>query len=327
MAMAEYRAGKLDRAYALLSEKFTYDCKLLPPIGQPLTVPRLKLQHMLDQMVVMQRRGTLPDNQAALAPILSTALSDNPENSSQVTLPPRSSSLKAVCSLLADRRQAEEPQLNEVLTERDWEAIVEKFRNQPVPFLVIDDLLTPQALETLHGYLMDSQVWTRSYERGYEATFLPTGFHSRTLLHTARELESRLVDRLVPGASLAQAWAFQHNGNGQGVNLHADFAQLNVNFWITPDSAVPDQEGGGLRVYDVPAPNDWDFSDYNRDVDTIRTFLKEQEANYQDVAYRCNRAMIFDPRYFHATLPMHFGNAFYQRRINVTLLYGNRLQA
>jgi tetratricopeptide (TPR) repeat protein len=327
MAMAEYRSGKLDSAYALLSEKFNYDRKLLPPIGQPLIVPRLKLQHMLDQMVAMQSRGTLPGNQAALAPILTKVLNDNPENSPQVTLPPHSSSLKAMCNLLADRRQAEEPQLDEFLAERDWEAVVETFRNQPVPFVVIDGLLTAQALEMLHGYLMDSQVWTRSYERGYQATFLPTGFHSRTLLYTARELESRMVDRLAPGASLAQAWAFQHDGNGRGVNLHADFAQLNVNFWITPDSAVPDQEGGGLRIYDVPAPADWNFSDYNRDVNTMRTFLEEQEANYQDVAYRCNRAMIFDPRYFHATLPMHFGNAFHQRRINVTLLYGNRLQA
>jgi hypothetical protein len=327
MAMAEYRAGKLDRAYALLSEKFTYDRKLLPPTGQPLTVPRLKLQHMQDQLMVMQRRGTLPDKQAALAPILTAVLNDAPENSTQVTLSSRSLSLKAVRRLLADRSQAEEPQLDEVLAERDWEAVVETFRNQPVPFLVIDGLLTPQALETLHGYLMDSQVWTRSYERGYHATFLPTGFHSRTLLHAARELETRLVDRLAPGASLAQAWAFQHDGDGQGVNLHADFAQLNVNFWITPDSAVPDQTGGGLRVYDVPAPDDWDFSGYNRDVDAMHAFLAQREASYQDVAYRCNRAMIFDPRYFHATLPMHFGKAFDQRRINVTLLYGSRLQA
>ncbi|MEJ2609350.1 MAG: hypothetical protein P8179_04480 [Candidatus Thiodiazotropha sp.] len=327
MAMAEYRAGKLDRAYALLSEKFAYDLKLQPSIKQPLTVPRQKLQHMLDQMEVMHRRGTLPNAQAALSPVLTSILNDNLINATKITLPPSSSSLKAVCRLLADRQQAKEPQLDEVLAERDWEGVVETFRNQTVPFLVIDDLLTPKALMALHGFLMDSQVWTRSYERGYEATFLPTGFHSRTLLRAAHELETRLVNRLAPGASLAQAWAFQHHGNGQGVNLHADFAQLNINFWITPDSASPEQKGGGLRVYDKPAPNDWDFSDYNRNVDTMYAFLKKQRASYQDVAYRCNRAMIFDPRYFHATLPMHFGKAFDQRRINVTLLYGSRLQA
>ena len=32
------------------------------------------------------------------------------------------------------------------------------------------------------------------------------------------------------------------------------------NFWITPDEANLDPQGGGLEVWDVEAPLDWDFA-------------------------------------------------------------------
>jgi hypothetical protein len=40
---------------------------------------------------------------------------------------------------------------------------------------------------------------------------------------------------------------------------------VNVNFWITPDDANLDPERGGLIVWDVAAPLDWDFAKYNND--------------------------------------------------------------
>ncbi|MCS5516925.1 hypothetical protein NWF32_24530 [Pseudomonas qingdaonensis] len=45
-----------------------------------------------------------------------------------------------------------------------------------------------------------------------------------------------------------------------------------MNFWITPDEANLDRDSGGLVVYDVEAPSDWDFETYNRQGDQLLPF-------------------------------------------------------
>ena len=57
--------------------------------------------------------------------------------------------------------------------------------------------------------------------------------------------------------------------------MHADFAAVNVNFWITPDEANLDPEHGGLVVWDVAAPQDWDCTPYNGAEAASREFLAE----------------------------------------------------
>lgn len=43
------------------------------------------------------------------------------------------------------------------------------------------------------------------------------------------------------------------------------------------------------------------------------------------VPYRCNRCVLFDSTYFHATDDLHFEHGYTNRRINCTLLYGSAL--
>ena len=57
----------------------------------------------------------------------------------------------------------------------------------------------------------------------------------------------------------------------EGVGTHADAAALNINFWVTPDTAVntegtAEQRGdpqGGIVILNVSAPPDWNFEQYN----------------------------------------------------------------
>ncbi len=86
-----------------------------------------------------------------------------------------------------------------------------------------------------------------------------------------------------------------------GINVHADFAAVNVNFWITPDEANLDPEGGGLKVWDVAAPLDWDFEKYNAADSDIRAFLVREGAMSVTIPYRANRAVVFDSDLFHET--------------------------
>jgi hypothetical protein len=97
-----------------------------------------------------------------------------------------------------------------------------------------------------------------------------------------------------------------------------------VNFWITPDDANLDPESGGLVVWDVAAPLDWDFTKFNTDENAIRDFLAQSGAKPVVVPYRANRAVIFDSDLFHQTDTIRFKPGYRNRRINVTLLYGER---
>jgi len=55
----------------------------------------------------------------------------------------------------------------------------------------------------------------------------------------------------------------------------------------------------------------------------IRDFLAESGANSVTVRYRANRAVIFDSDLFHETDKIEFKQGYTNRRINITMLYGN----
>lgn len=50
----------------------------------------------------------------------------------------------------------------------------------------------------------------------------------------------------------------------QGINVHADEAAVNLNFWVTPDDANLDKDSGGLVIYTKKPPSDWTFDMYNQ---------------------------------------------------------------
>ena len=112
---------------------------------------------------------------------------------------------------------------------------------------------------------------------------------------------------------------------GKGINVHADFAIHNLNFWITPDEYNNNKNSGGLKVYDVPAPDNWTFKNYNINGNKIYKFLKENNANCINVPYKFNRAVLFNSAYFHETDEIDFKNEYEGRRINNTYLFGKRL--
>ncbi len=192
--------------------------------------------------------------------------------------------------------------------------------------VVIDDLLTPDALEGMRRFCWGSTMWRRGYPEGYLGAIPESGFAVPLLAQISDELRRRF-----PGVFhehlLTQCWAFKYDSRLTGINVHADFAAVNVNFWITPDDANLDPEHGGLVIWDVPAPLDWDFEKYNADPQAMRDFLATAKATSVTVPYRANRAVIFDSDLFHETDRITFREGYKDRRINVTLLYGRREDA
>jgi hypothetical protein len=152
------------------------------------------------------------------------------------------------------------------------------------------------------------------------------GFASPLLAQIAEELRER-YPAIFADHPLLHCWAFKYDSGLNGIKLHADFAAVNVNFWITPDEANLDPASGGLIVWDRAAPLDWDFMKYNTAEKEIRDFLAREGAKPVTIPYRANRAVIFDSDLFHQTDAIHFKPGYENRRINVTLLYGRRERA
>jgi tetratricopeptide (TPR) repeat protein len=189
--------------------------------------------------------------------------------------------------------------------------------------VVIDDLLTAEALEKLRRFCLDSTVWQETYDSGYLGAFPEHGFSPPLLAQIAEELRS-VYPAVIGDHPLLHFWAFKYDSGLRGTGTHADFAAVNVNFWITPDEANLDPARGGLLVWDVAAPPDWDFAKYNAADSDIRAFLEQEKAKPVIVPYRANRAVVFDSDLFHETDTIHFKPGYENRRINITLLFGRR---
>ena len=192
--------------------------------------------------------------------------------------------------------------------------------------VVIDDLLTDEALAALRRYTLGSRIWHTSYAQGYLGAFPESGFAAPLLAQVAEEL-SATFEEIFAGHPLRYHWAFKYDSTLDGIGIHADEAAVNVNFWITPDQANLDPQGGGLVIWDKAAPLEWDFAKFNADESAAYAFLEEQGARTVTVPYRTNRAVIFDSNLFHKTDRITFAVGYENRRINITMLYGRRQRA
>lgn len=206
----------------------------------------------------------------------------------------------------------------------DWRAVEQRYAENAPGITWIDGLLKREVLDTLRRYCLGATVWFRyRFAKGYVGAFWDDGFSAPLLLQIADEL--RRASPTIFGRSLIRkVWAFKYDPELSGIPIHADFAAVNVNFWLTPDAANLDPESGGLVVWNKEAPGDWDFERYNADESAQRKFLAENGARSIRVPHRQNRAVVFNSDLFHETDRLSFAPGYENRRINVTMLYGRR---
>lgn len=210
----------------------------------------------------------------------------------------------------------------------DVEAVETQYHAKRPEVTFIDGLLRDAALAALRRFCREATIWKKDYENGYSGAFLGDGFASPLLFQIAEEMRVTFP-RIFKHHRLTQAWAFKHDSARRGLNIHADAAAVNVNFWITEDEANMNPVTGGLVVYDREAPSDWNFKEYNSDRNKpkIVSWLTEVGAQAINIPYRANRAVVFNSDLFHETDDVTFKHDYVSRRINITLLYGYRGQA
>ena len=210
----------------------------------------------------------------------------------------------------------------------NWNAtlVEQQYLNQPPGLVVIDNFLSDKALQELRLFCLESTVWSANrYAYGRLGAFFHDGFNCPLLLQIAEELREKLPRVIGDQYPLRQLWGFKNGHYLPGDStIHADFAAVNVNFWITPNDSNLDEKTGGLVVYGVDAPLNWDFHTYNARSDIIKSFLIQQNASAVNIPYRQNRAVIFNSDLFHATAELQFRPGYENRRVNITMLYGER---
>ena len=202
----------------------------------------------------------------------------------------------------------------------DWHQLARAFGGGGPGIVCFDHLLTPEALAQLQRFCLRSTVWRRPYPPGYIGANPESGFFSPLLLQIAAELR-QAVPELLGGHHLNYWWSFVCQHQRPGTDIHADQSDISLNFWITPDSANLDPGNGGLDVWDVAAPDDWTFDDYNSGARDIREFLRQRGAQQTSIAYGENRALLFRGSIFHQTAAVRFAEGFENRRRNVTMLF------
>ena len=201
--------------------------------------------------------------------------------------------------------------------------IAQQWKTNTPQIVVIDNLLTPEALAGLQRFCRNSTMWRNVYPQGYLGATPESGFACPLLAQIADELRA-IFPSIFKAHALRYLWGFKYDSSLSGIEIHADFAAVNVNFWITPDEANNNPENGGLVIWDAPAPLDWALPKYNGNAKAARDFLGSMGAKSTTVPYRANRAVIFDSDLFHETDEIEFKEGYLNRRINVTMLYGLR---
>jgi hypothetical protein len=282
--------------------------------------------------------------------------------------------------LTGDRLDLPQLLLGEAVLQPKTETQMAGFRRQfeDTRIVVVDDLLTPRALQLAYEACLRAPIWHEVKPWGYLGAYPTTGL---TLAHSVfleigeelpevfreifsffdqtialqREVERDEADLKSPKKKskrdepvsthreLNMIWAYKYDNtplseitdeddlrtkfqsSREGIGVHADDALVNINIWLTPDSANADPISGGLVIYDEVAPKDWDIRGDDRAADASDRMREKWfgRANVT-IPYRQNRMVLFDSLRYHRTDSYNFKKGYRNRRINLTLLYGNR---
>ena len=203
-------------------------------------------------------------------------------------------------------------------------ALFENWKAAEPQFVVMEDFLTPDALEKLRRYCAGSTIWRKVYDAGYIGATPEDGFACPLLAQIAEEIRTTFAP-IFAAHHFHYLGAFKYDSTlSTGTNIHADNSAVNVNFYIAPDDANLDPDSGGMDIWDVMMPEGIDMRIYNGDEAAAREFLKTSKARVTTVPHKANRAVIFRSDLFHKTSDCKFKEGYLNKRINVSLLFGHR---
>lgn len=207
-----------------------------------------------------------------------------------------------------------------VIPEQNWAAIEKSyFESAPYNYAVIDGIFTDDVCDGVRTEIVNSWAWQLMNADG-EELFI-RDFSSAPIEALGEELTKRLP-RVFDGLSLQQYIAFWHHRN-TGLYAHSDISQVSLNLWLTPDEFNRNPATGGMILHDVKRTDDMEIHEFNAAPWSTGYLASHTKGNSVRVTYKCNRAVLFDSRTFHASdTPLDFVNAGPESiRLNLTLMF------
>ena len=202
------------------------------------------------------------------------------------------------------------------------DVIIERWRENSPQFVILDDFLTQPALEKLRAYCLESTVWHRIYDSGYIGAIPADGFACPLLAQLAEEITVRWP-RIFGPHRFKYLGAFKYDSErSRGTNTHADLAAVNVNFYITPDEANLEPKSGGMVVWNKTIDTEPLMRKLNSSETAMQEYLSSRNAVATKIPHLANRAVIFKSSLIHKTDDFEFRTGYANKRINVSLLYG-----
>lgn len=330
LALLRLAAGDRDEALILLRDqhrRMRAPVRDRPYDDASRLANRGKVRHDLEQLRWLQGQGVATAAAAALIPAYERLLASMPDGADLQRPVALSDAALAALGGAYNRliHVMDAPAIEGgALAPRDWSGVETSYFADAPGITWIDGFLTDEAVAALRGFCLGSTIFHHAKHGGYVGAYLPE-VASGLLLQIAAELPRRM-----PGVfrhhRLRQMWVYKYDSRMEGIGLHADSAAVNVNFWLTPESANLDPDSGGLVIHRCEAPLDWSFRSFNEDETAIADYIRTHSHGTMTVPYRFNRAIIFHSDLFHATDRFRFRDRYEDRRLNVTMLFGDRAE-
>ena len=291
----------------------------------------LKLRHDAEQLRYLVSKGLISDELASVADIYDEIRGEieTAQGAATVVLPPAViERIGGVYNRVTYHRHTRVIEDGAISKKFDRAEVTRQYA-EPPGIVVVDHLLSEQALAELRAFCLESTMWfdiSHNFTdagRGYLGANVMDGFSCPLLFQIAEEMRQALPD-IFRDYPLMQMWSYKGDQQLQALDAHADAAAVNVNFWITPDEANLDPETGGLTVWTAEAPADWEFNKFNSDAAALKSLIDAPGVRRIEVPHAQNRALIFNSDLIHGSQPVNFAPGYENRRINVTMLYGTR---
>lgn len=285
---------------------------------------RIKLNHDAAQLRYLHKLGRLDDKALAIAAAgeaLAQSLAELNDDTATVELDDHAlQRLQFAYNRLLYWPEATPPVGGALDSGTDFAAADVAFTaSRPSP-VVIDQVLSPEALDRLQAFCREATIWFEVKDHGgHLGAYFEEGLARPLLIGVARQLQAALP-RSLGGLRLAQLWAYKHSPNGTGTDLHADIGTVSANLWIAPDEPPADGRGG-MEIWPQRLPDGWDFRRANVERDGIRRLLAQSGERPQAIPYRCNRLVLFGANLFHRSCPGAFPPGYEHRRVNITFLF------
>ena len=213
-----------------------------------------------------------------------------------------------------------------MLDHLDWDKIRDDYVGSGENYVVIDDFLPNDIAHQLHAELLKNKMWrVKNPVSKHLHNRQPKTDVTRAIVP---RLQSIVMAHFDQAFRVNDFWAMLYSRNTDG-NVHADFGELTLTYWLTDDAHNLDTASGGLVLYDVKRPAKMKVTEYLSAGGASRAYVDANSSGEPTkIPYKFNRAIIFNPCIFHKSDTPKFDlRSPETMRMNMTISFGDPIEA